>query len=63
MKILKDDNLRLEKELKTTKKELKHSQKILKTLIGYYKKKEKSKDASLNNLLEENSLLKVFKFC
>lgn len=59
MKVLNEENLRLEKELKLKKKELDHSQKILKKFIAFYKKQEKSIDFSVKKLLEENTVLKV----
>jgi len=60
LKALNEENLKLERELNRTQNELHHSQKILKKFITFYKKQEKSMDFSLNKLLEENSLLKVF---
>lgn len=62
IKQLQEENLRMEKELNKTKKELRQSQKIVKQLIAFYKEKEKNKECSLNKLWEENSYLKVFDF-
>ena len=59
MKVLNEENLRLERELKMKKKELDHSQKILKKFIAFYKKQEKSIDFSVKKLLEENTVLKA----
>lgn len=62
MKLLNEQNLKLESELHKAKKELEASQKILKKFTDYHKNQEKSADFSINKLMEENFYLKVFYF-